>query len=919
MNGGEFRLFPPGRFCSLHPDPEVDRWTKGPKFSTKQKKRIMLSRSVSKSDILRGIITEKLSTAAREILAVVERTVADYEQEAAGLRQEVQRQRRQLELLQPRLRLHGGDLQSQERGEEPEEPEEPEEQQLSQQTGASVCPGEDKSGRQDFLWYNDDEDEEEQRSAQSTTSLRKTREDLDPDFQIPSRSARSEQKRPRRPSISDTQDHLNLRVRVLEDSQTEVLSNIVFRKSPVQDLKCPLGLAEPDFLDLLRSTFPQLANGEAFDLFLSTRSRRLQRLEVSAVTPEEVHSAMRSSGHSALYIRLKSAGASQSSAEDLHPPQKHDAEQRSSSTSLEQTRVVSRLMSPGDQPEKRRRGRPRLGEEPSHYFLRICMLEDPQSDALSETELRRSSVLDLKCPRGLQEGEFVDLLRSTLPQLAGGDKKFNLYKSDRSKNLVRLKVKTLTPEKIYGSMNATGIRKTLLYIKLKTGENDESEEEHEAERRVSTDGAVMEREASLSSSLELQRGSAPTNTSTLPQDQELQEAGAESNVGDRTLDQDDDWKPDPEELLSKKSKRKRSKRILEEGEKSKEPCKVCGLWYMAYGGLIRHAWSHLDDPPSVCGVCAESFASSEELKEHLQSHQKTNQCSFCGKAFITTTGLSNHMSLHTGNRPYKCHVCDKTFASESALNGHLWVHMENKPLKCDLCPRSFGLKAQLKAHRKWHAGRDKYICNICGRSLYDLRSLTRHRFTHSGERRFSCEVCGKRFKLQGTLRSHKKTHTHRDRSYLCHICCKAFFSNSTLMIHMKTHSGERPFVCSVCGKGFLNSSELKNHTRVHTGEAPYGCSECGRFFKLRSTLKSHILTHSGIKRFTCGLCGKACSRQEHLKIHMRTHNGERPYKCSLCEKDFTQSHCLKTHMKSHQTGESPVVEPSTSEAAPSQV
>uniref|UniRef100_A0A3P9DT56 C2H2-type domain-containing protein n=1 Tax=Maylandia zebra TaxID=106582 RepID=A0A3P9DT56_9CICH len=41
--------------------------------------------NMSKSDILRGIITEKLSTAAREILAVVERTVADYEEEAAEL------------------------------------------------------------------------------------------------------------------------------------------------------------------------------------------------------------------------------------------------------------------------------------------------------------------------------------------------------------------------------------------------------------------------------------------------------------------------------------------------------------------------------------------------------------------------------------------------------------------------------------------------------------------------------------------------------------------------------------------------------------------------------------------------------------------------------------------------------------------
>ncbi|KAM9426035.1 uncharacterized protein KZ484_015772 isoform 2-T2 [Pholidichthys leucotaenia] len=63
------------------------------------------SSGMSRSDILRGIITEKLNTAAREILAVVERTVADYEEEASDFRQEIDRQRRQLELLQPQVKL----------------------------------------------------------------------------------------------------------------------------------------------------------------------------------------------------------------------------------------------------------------------------------------------------------------------------------------------------------------------------------------------------------------------------------------------------------------------------------------------------------------------------------------------------------------------------------------------------------------------------------------------------------------------------------------------------------------------------------------------------------------------------------------------------------------------------------------------
>lgn len=62
--------------------------------------------NISKAEILRGIVTEKLTTAAQEILAVVERTVAGYEEEASGFRREIDRQRRQLEvLLQPRVKL----------------------------------------------------------------------------------------------------------------------------------------------------------------------------------------------------------------------------------------------------------------------------------------------------------------------------------------------------------------------------------------------------------------------------------------------------------------------------------------------------------------------------------------------------------------------------------------------------------------------------------------------------------------------------------------------------------------------------------------------------------------------------------------------------------------------------------------------
>lgn len=67
---------------------------------------VMFVSSAERAELLRGLVVEKLSTAAREILAVVDRTVAGLEEEASGLRQVIDRQRRQLELLlQPHVTL----------------------------------------------------------------------------------------------------------------------------------------------------------------------------------------------------------------------------------------------------------------------------------------------------------------------------------------------------------------------------------------------------------------------------------------------------------------------------------------------------------------------------------------------------------------------------------------------------------------------------------------------------------------------------------------------------------------------------------------------------------------------------------------------------------------------------------------------
>lgn len=77
---------------------------------------------------------------------------------------------------------------------------------------------------------------------------------------------------------------------------------LVFRMYRLHKLKVRRGLKEADFLKLLRSTFPQLAGDEPFDLFLYCNLKKLKPLQVDSVTPEEI---IRVSRGSTLYIRLQ--------------------------------------------------------------------------------------------------------------------------------------------------------------------------------------------------------------------------------------------------------------------------------------------------------------------------------------------------------------------------------------------------------------------------------------------------------------------------------------------------------------------------------------------------------------------------------------------------------------------------------------
>ncbi|KAM6960351.1 uncharacterized protein LKV04_021913 [Tautogolabrus adspersus] len=702
---------------------------------------------MSKAETLRGFVTERLAAASREISAVVDRIVAEYEEEASGFRLEIDRQRKHLEvLLQPRVTLLKEDVKRRARSVDEEESEEEEDE--SQEDATSQTPSGSVSVRGQF-----------------------------------------KKRRPSRPEISETQNHVALRIRILEDPKTNVLSNSVLKKCPLLKLKCPRGLKEDDLVDLLRSSFPQLrGENKHFDILTSDKRRRLQPVKLKRVTPEEVDRY--TSCTLPIFIRLKTLKEPQANEGEMCPLQENSNSEGNVSTSA---------------------------------MLACYKTSLHTSSAVQEVE---GSGVEMSCSstshqQDVETEDANDDDRGIIPELY---EDFVACSADNSKV-------------------------------------DDSDQTEEEEKRA-------------------------------------------------TDDIDEDWKPDKgdeefkesdSELHSKSTKKLRPRRSgIKATEKQAEKrdqrtCKVCGALQKSERTLVKHAWSHVEDPRSLCGVCGELLPSEEALKDHLLSNHKTEDCHICGESFLSILSLNEHVAAHSGERPYLCDVCPERFALKVTLENHKKRHESRKLHKCHTCNKVFELRSQLKAHRMTHT----HLCGVCGKSLSDYRSLSRHKMTHTGERPHSCKICGRSFKLPGTLRQHEKIHTDRERSYLCDVCCKMFLTSKQLQIHMRTHTNEKPFHCGECGKGFTTKGPLTVHMRVHTGETPYRCPDCGWSFKRKVHLDNHVTVHSDLKPFVCVICGKACARKVYLKVHMRTHNGERPYKCTLCDKAFTQSHCLKTHMKSH--------------------
>ncbi|EAW67761.1 PR/SET domain 10 [Homo sapiens] len=173
-----------------------------------------------------------------------------------------------------------------------------------------------------------------------------------------------------------------------------------------------------------------------------------------------------------------------------------------------------------------------------------------------------------------------------------------------------------------------------------------------------------------------------------------------------------------------------------------------------------------------------------------------------------------------------------------------------------------------------------------------------HLFIRKSFRPFKCLQCGKAFREKDKLDQHLRFHGREGNCPLtCDLCNKGFISSTSLESHMKLHSDQKTYSCIFCPESFDRLDLLKDHVAIHINDGYFTCPTCKKRFPDFIQVKKHVRSFHSEKIYQCTECDKAFCRPDKLRLHMLRHSDRKDFLCSTCGKQFKRKDKLREHMQ----------------------
>ncbi|XP_065343250.1 zinc finger protein 569-like [Cloeon dipterum] len=267
-------------------------------------------------------------------------------------------------------------------------------------------------------------------------------------------------------------------------------------------------------------------------------------------------------------------------------------------------------------------------------------------------------------------------------------------------------------------------------------------------------------------------------------------------------------------------------------------CLTCKQSVESKDQLMKHMLGY-HKYKQQCKYCGEQFRYATDLTVHLALHPESRNfpCLFCNDRFSNMAQLEKHQSQE--HREPKCNVCGKEIQDRKKLHEHELRHRKDLN-PCSKCHRIFKTSSGLKNHMPVHTGEYKYRCDTCHKGFMN-RSIFREHVNNHLEQPvmlYKCRYCEKGFNHQGSMWIHEKWHKNPF-PYQCKLCGKKLRHSSILATHMRRHQGLRPYKCPHCNLSVTSSSTFKRHMMLHTGNYAYNCQECKKGFTTKHKFHQH--------------------------------------------------------------------------------